>query len=182
LPYWATVNNVKAVFGALSSPVFIPSCLFLSAVPDVRFLTFQDAFLFCPHSCFRTLLSFLMCSFCLCNKMSVRHGHMLLLIWPVLCIIPILKSQRMSNDSAPFFSSYVCLLKRRLFVYVYPLDCKVRSAACRDNAHMYYRKRKGFISKMDPVFFPAVFSANDKDGIAKYISEFRVVLVESVLY
>jgi len=43
----------------------------------------------------------------------------------------------MLNDSAPFFSSYVGSLKRRLFVYVYPVDCKVRSAACRDNAHMY---------------------------------------------
>lgn len=182
MPYWATVNKVKAVSGALSSPAFIPFCLFLSAIPDIRFLTFQDAFLFCPQFCIRTPLSFLTCSFCLCNKMSVRHGHMLLLMWPVLCIIPILKSQRISNDSAPFFSSYVGSMKRRLFVYVYPVDCEVRRAACRDNARVYYRERKGFISKMDPALFLAVVSANDKDGIVKCISQCRVVFVGSVLY
>jgi len=88
----------------------------------------------------------------------------------------------MPNDSAPFFSSYVGSLKRHLFVYVYPVDCKVSSAACRDNAHMYQRKRKGFISKMDPALFLAVVCANDKDGIVKYISQCRVVFVESVLY
>jgi len=77
----------------------------------------------------------------------MRHGHMLLLIWPVLCIIPILKSQRMLNDSAPFFGSYVGSLKHRLFVSVYAVDRKVRSAACRDNAHMHYRKEKGSFRK-----------------------------------
>ena len=71
----------------------------------------------------------------------------------------------MLNDSAPFFGSYVGSLKRRLFVHVCTVDCKVRSAACRDNAHMYHRKRKGFISKMDQPFFLAVVCTNDKDRI-----------------
>jgi hypothetical protein len=87
----------------------------------------------------------------------------------------------MLNDSAPFFSSYVGPLKRRLFVYVYAVDCKVRSVACRDNARMYYRKRKGFISKMGSALFLAVVCTSDKDGIVKYNSQCRVVFVESVL-
>jgi hypothetical protein len=43
---------------------------------------------------------------------------------------------------------------------------------------MYYRRRKGFISKMDPALFVAVVCTNDKDAIIKYISQCRVAFVE----
>lgn len=168
MPYWAPVNKVNAVFGACLHLFLLHLASFFLRNLTLGFCHSRTRF-FSPHCCSRTLYSFLTCSFCLCNKTSVRHGHMLLLMWPVLCIIPILKSKCMLNDSAPFFSACVGSLKHRLFVYVYPVHCKVRSAACRDNAHMYYRKRKGFISKMDRALFLAVVCANEKDGIVKYI-------------
>jgi hypothetical protein len=82
------------------------------------------------------------------------------------------------------FLQFLCwFAESRLFVYVYTVDCKVRSAACRDNAHVLL-KRKGFISKMYPALFLAVFCTNDKDGIVKYrcTSQCRVAFVGSVPY